>query len=380
MSGQWAMRRPMAATFASLLVLVTWLGVCTGAATAQSSGLPGDLYPKTNISPDDRAIIRAFISDEIATMLNGEPAEIVNARKRLEGVFAAMPANQASRVFRQAYSEELGRAIANALGQGSIVADVNLMIVASRLEHRVVIDVARAALGHENPAVRYRGAKAVFEIARRDAALLNAEERTLTAEDYQSLLNLLRGEVPEEDDAFVRGMGLKAIAQLPIPEANLEALRVVNALIDEAVNQLRRSLAGELEVLQIVAQKLARDLPQRGAEAVMPSCREMGKAASRFMIAISRQLAAMDDVQAGLTEAQFEEKKLLLRKCEETLRWLGDRISGLARQDLPSPISNAIETRLWDEIELRAQDWIDRVLRQPPLSIPQDQFDVAEPN
>lgn len=365
--------------WSSCLAVVFFVLFCVSpVARAQTSSLPNELYTKSPVAPGDRTLIRAFVDGELSRMAEGNPDQVLAARNRIAGVFDAMPVLQATVAFRRAFSEELAGGLTEALGTGSLLSDLNMLILAGRIETGAVGNVAAKGFESDNPAVRYRAAKAVFDVAKRDADRIDAEDRNLTQEDYRNLLTLLQGVVDREDNTFVLAQCLAATAQLPLPDADLEALRAVNRRVAFHVENPRQPMTGELEVIDIIFGKLIRQFAgQEGSEA-QASARELAKVVLRFMKVVGAQLVEADSGGQAFSEARKDERILLLRKAEEILRWVATQVANYDVNQLPASINNAIIAEIYDEVGVRAEEWADRILTQPPLLIQSSELTVPE--
>jgi hypothetical protein len=119
-------RRRIAPIVALLLASLASASVAAGAA-AQVSSLPASVVATSSqLSPRDRQVVGAFVSEWSARLAGGDPADVTRARAEL---ISPARAPAATPVFLRAYSEEVLQALAPTIAADDTFRAINALQV-----------------------------------------------------------------------------------------------------------------------------------------------------------------------------------------------------------------------------------------------------------
>lgn len=338
------MRQARCPVRALLMVVGTLAAVMAPRALAQPTIPPELRQTSSALTAAEDRLVRDFIAAAIADLTADDPAQVMDARRRL---IDPLTLPNTSEIFAQAYSSHLKLQLPPALSHPRLIVRLNAVIVASYLTDRTAIELLAVPLADEAPAVRYRAAKAVGMIVTR-ARISSAADRVATE---RQALQLLMTHSKQETAPEAWQPLLESLSVLRIPEARLALLDALNRRVDEHARRPGMPLVAEhTGLINVYRGVVEQSLQPDGIEMAIVAA--LARTTCRYMVLSARTLSQVPDLDDAI-EAQHRE---MITAADTVLRWLMRDHLKLA-VTLPPAVAPKVRDGLWAEIRLDADRW-----------------------
>lgn len=324
----------------SLLITSAW---------ATASKIPYDVVTATvALSPSQLAHIEQYLEDKVARLVEGDPEEVVRARRQL---IEPLSWAGGTEIFNLAYSSAAAYRLNQAVKSDQLLVRLNAMIVVHALDDPGVLGLVVKGLADPNPAVRYWAGKSVSQ---------SITDR-LASDQQRYLLEALTKVMLTEKSERVLQRLLVAVVSLNIPEAATKLLDGLNNRVSlHAVNP-NLPMGAALEGLRTLFIKMV-EATANGQDIATESIRQIAMVAYRYL----DLSAALLDLDLPNKENQSNYRDMI-KLNDAILRWTVRQMPPEGGPGIPPTIQSELAAENWPFIRLRAEEW-KRVLIQSPFS------------
>ena len=333
----------------AMLAFSLWL--CPAAAQTPPGSLPSDLVGADPLSEDQEQRVEAYAEAWGGRLLEGDDQQVADARKRLLG---PLQAANASPAFRDELSLNLFDVMRDALASERVIVRLNAVMVLAELSGTTAAQLMGTALGDSSPAVRYWAAQGIEPLA----ATLEQGPRARNA--LGLLHQRVKAAAETEPLPVVFGPLLNNLAKIGLPEAVMDALRLMNQRVDVHAKDPTRNLANEVRTLKEIFQRVqVQDNVPEGDEPY----RWIALVCYRYL-RLSAEVLAMDwydDPNSAVRSSYIE----MAREADERLRFaVSKRLASEA--ELPPQINALIGAGQWNMIRDQVNTaWVLQLTRDP---------------
>ncbi len=350
------------------LVAVLLLGVT---ATAQER-IPQSVITATGVmSQADKDAVASYLNrwagvfKEAVTNEQISDSAISEARDRL---VTPVGTPGATDLFKGYYSRSTAQQLTPLLKDKRLIVRLNAMIVATRLTDASAIDMGRAGLADESPAVRYWAAKAISNLSK---AVNSAGEPILDTRLKLQLLRELADAGANEDSSEVLLQLFEGMAGMDLPSAPDRVMDLLGARLRFHVDRPYEPYLAESAGLRATYRQLL-ERSTRGN--IDPAhVRKLAAVAHRYLNLISNNLAdakeaARPDGSGNPVTPQLEaDHRAMLELCDFALQFCHEQSKSTATK--PKSLDSMIAFRQWREIHrVVVEDW-GKILAAPPFNL-----------
>jgi hypothetical protein len=349
-------------------VLVGW-SLALSPALAQNSNQPKPPEPsteilqaKTALNDAQQRLVNSYVEYWIDRLENGTNTEIIAARKALI-TFLKHPVG--TEIFKKAFSTAISARLLRVTNAKNTLSRLNAQIVAGDLVDPGVVPILVAGIKDASPGVRYQAGKAVKSVA--------GHVGKLADDDQRKILNALSEALAQEQEAQVIRSLLEAMASLPLAEARVTVLNVLNDRIAVHAMDPGMSMGAEVEALRTVFTNVVREVARDGPQAVnIKTTRLKALVAFRYMALCAGML------DKGVADELLKtEVKRMIELADQVLSWSVPMLAPDLKNALPKGnIKTMIQLEQWVQVLLRVEEWR-KLLKVPPISF--DAKDLAVP-
>ena len=319
-------------------------------ARAQSA-IPYDLTTSTQpLNAAQKQIIRAFAEPRVNLIIAAQTPDLSEAR---DDLLEPLRRAGVSTHFHAAYSNVLSGLLMTALHNDDPLVKLNAMVVAATLTGPAPIPLVTTALGDENPAVRYWGAKAASVIPTHAPPLPQAEQHHL----LDAIADAIKTHPP--DPVFERL--LFALSALTIPDASIELLNALDQRLPLLAKDPSHPLDATIQSLQSIFVTVVKRT-SAGQPVHTATLRHMVLVSYRYY----RLTAEILDTASHAPDAEPQCIKLL-ELASRALPWAVSQLDPTVQQ--PPNIQLQLASKTWPEVRVRAEEW-GHLLASDPFSFP----------
>ncbi|MEM1353364.1 MAG: hypothetical protein AAGC44_02165 [Planctomycetota bacterium] len=326
--------------------------------------LPQDIKAATGeLTEEQRASLAEFVDPLMEGLVAGNPADISTARTIILREFNS-PA--ATPEFKEAFSNQIGKHMSQAMGAEDELVRINAMIITTRLTTDLAQELIDQGLSDSNAAVQYWGAKAY-----RDRVLRMVDEQgrsRLPNDEQQKIIQRVKELIETDPVVAVVQSSFEILIALSVPEAQRELLDQLNNRVTKHAQQPQMSYRAEQEALRQLTNKFIRErrVEKRDQQALM-------SASFRYFMLTTRQMnrgVVLPENQAG--------HKAMMDTSHQALAAIGAREQGVELPEGFAEVKDLIRLNSWEKLTQVGQRW-QPVLQAPPFELIAQQLLIPPP-
>ena len=230
------------------------------AAYGQLDALGAEVRRSPQLDASQGEAITKYVKDHSANLGSDNPQMI---RRDRTSLLEPLADEQASPAFRLKFSEALAPTLTTLSGNASEIVVINSLVLAGELATAQGVELLTKALASTKPAVRYQAA---FGFRRTFEAMERMTTPTMRADQAESAIKIVTGQISKESDALVvDGLVYASVEASRNAQLRNAAITNLAAAIGERVKQLSgkvapdqltqaflRAIAGARDVLSTV--------------------------------------------------------------------------------------------------------------------------------